>query len=203
MEKENLSRKSLLIVDDEEILRGSIRTNIRSYFDVNILEASSAQEAMRILDTTTVHAILTDIKLPGTDGIEFFSQIRLKGVKAPVIFITGTTERENVIKALRLGALDFIEKPFPKKILIDAVTKALKTHESHFLTCLQKLDLNSTRIRILECVLTGMSNKEIASRMHLSEQGIKYHVGHLLKKFIAKNRAELKAKVLDIITPRS
>jgi DNA-binding NarL/FixJ family response regulator len=193
-------KKHILVVDDCEVIRQLIREALINLKQVDIIESNNGISALEILEEQNIKIILTDIEMPGMSGIEFVSEVRKKGLNTPVIFISGEANMELAIQALKLGAFDFIEKPFRGDDILTTVTKALKTQDSVLLTKLEGLNLNSTQIKILEMLMKGLSNKEIAGVVKLSEQGVKYHVGNLFKRFDTNNRGELRDKIWVIVT---
>ncbi len=193
-------KMSILVVDDDATTRKLIRTILCDIKTEEIIESDSALDALEIIGKCKLKTIITDIKMPGMDGLEFISVLREKGIGIPVIFISGFADKDLAIKALRLGALDFLEKPFQNDMLLAAVTRAIALTDSDVTSRLQSLNLNSTQIKILDMLLKGLGNKEIASRVNLSEHGVKYHVRNLLRRFESSDRSELRNKIWSRIS---
>jgi DNA-binding NarL/FixJ family response regulator len=189
------STQNLLIVDDDDNFRMGLKETLAAVLNISIIEVSSAKAALEVLKTQHVSAILSDIKMPEMDGIEFVTCTRALGLLQPVIFITGHADKDSAIQALRLGAVEYIEKPFRTSELIQAVKKMFSQDEISQKEKLQSLGLSALQIDILDFILKGKSNREISSAVQLAEQTIKYHVGNLLTKFGAENRVVLRTKV--------
>ncbi len=167
--------------------------------DIEIIESDSISNALEAVDKHNIKLILTDTVLGDKDGMDFISTLRSKGLETPVIFLSSQADKNLAIKALRLKAFDFIEKPFQDEFLLKTVGQALASKDSKFLPKLENLNLNLTQIRVLEMLMKGLSNKEIADVVNLSEQGVKYHVGNLFKRFESSNRSTLRSKIWELI----
>ena len=118
-----LMKKILVIDDDPMNLR--MATFLLTKQSYEVVTAGSGDEGLKILDTTPVDLILLDIEMPGMDGIETFQYIMVEHIEIPVIFLTASTDTKNVIEALRLGAVDYITKPFVPEDLLGRVSKVI------------------------------------------------------------------------------
>jgi DNA-binding NtrC family response regulator len=115
----------LLIVDDEagiiDILTKILTPNVRE-----IAFASNGIEALEKIKTETFDAVLSDINMPKMDGLELLARVRAAQMEIPFVFLTGFGDREKTREALRLGATDFLDKPFEPETVIDVIGKALE-----------------------------------------------------------------------------
>lgn len=119
--------KKVLIVEDEELMRTILRRLLESEgFDV--LTADSGETALDILASTDVAVTITDIKMPGMDGIEFLDTIKTLDEQALVIVITAFSSVDSAVAALRKGAYDYVTKPFVNEELITTVKNAIAQH---------------------------------------------------------------------------
>ncbi len=116
---------SLLIVEDEPILR-ALLVEILENPEINILEAENGKVAFEILKTQKFDAVLSDIKMPMMEGLDLLKAIRLEKILVPFILLTGHGDREQTLQALKLGAFDFIDKPFEQDRLKEVVQSALE-----------------------------------------------------------------------------
>lgn len=116
--------KKLLIVDDEPEIREILKILLHDYAET-IYEAGNGREALEIARAHEIHTILSDIQMPVMTGLELLRELRKGGNDVPLIFLTAYGEKSNLLEALRLGALDFIEKPFEEKSVSGAVQQAL------------------------------------------------------------------------------
>src|ERR1700677_2090108 len=108
---EKRKKKFILVVDDEQG-RKLVRTALKDLGDIEILESDNARNALEITNKYKINLILTDIVLGNRDEIDFISTLRNSGRDTSVIFVSGQADKTLAIKALRLKAFDFIEKPF-------------------------------------------------------------------------------------------
>jgi len=117
-------RPRILVIDDEEIVRISCKKCLNPEgYDVNVAE--NGLEGLRLAEANHYDLILTDLKMPDMDGMEFLSKVKEMQPEAKVIMITGYSTVEHAVKAIRLGAYNYIEKPFTPDTLITAVKEAL------------------------------------------------------------------------------
>lgn len=116
----------ILVIDDEEIVRISCKKCLTPEgYDVDV--AANGVEGMRLTLSNKYDLILTDLKMPDMDGMEFLEKMKETQPDAKVIMITGYSTVENAVKAIKLGAYNYIEKPFTPDTLITAVKEALET----------------------------------------------------------------------------
>jgi DNA-binding NtrC family response regulator len=118
-------RPRILVIDDEEIVRISCKKCLTPEgYDVDM--ASNGIEGMQLAQAAKYDLVLTDLKMPEMDGMEFIEKAKEIQPDTKVIMITGYGTVEHAVKALRLGAYNFIEKPFTPDALINAVREALE-----------------------------------------------------------------------------
>lgn len=134
-------KKTLLLVDDEPDARLLASDILGDSYDVTTAE--SAAQALQILSTKPLDVVLTDIKMPGEDGISLLRKVRAMYPETPVILLTGHGDKQTAIDALKEGAFDFLEKPFEDDELLSAVSRAFSVVEL-------KQKLRSSQARVLE-----------------------------------------------------
>ncbi len=115
---------TILIVDDERSIRNTLK-EVLEYEKYNVQMAENAKEAMAILNEKTPDVVLCDIKMPGTDGIEFLRETMKESPELPFIMITGHGDVQIAVEAIKAGAFDFIEKPLDLNRLLVSVRNAL------------------------------------------------------------------------------
>ncbi len=120
---------NLLIAEDEDVLREIIIDALYP-LKCQIFQAENGEVALNILkskaEVDPISAVLTDINMPKMTGFQFMEKALEEGFKIPFVFLTAYGDKDNVVKALRLGAFDFLEKPFDQKILNNVLDRALK-----------------------------------------------------------------------------
>ena len=121
-----MNRPRILVIDDEEIVRISCQKCLTPEgYEVDV--ASNGIEGMQKVQTTKYDLVLTDLKMPEMDGMEVIMKAKESQPGTRVIMMTGYSTVEHAVKAMRLGAYNFIEKPFTPDTLITAVKEALET----------------------------------------------------------------------------
>ncbi len=116
--------KTLLIVDDEADIREVIKDTLMG-LDLHIDEAENGLEAKKLLEKRRYDAIISDVNMPKMNGIEFLKYIRSENIPTPFVILTAYGDKELVIQALKLGAFDFIDKPWDLENMVQTVLKAL------------------------------------------------------------------------------
>ena len=121
--------KTVLVVDDDKMnLR---RTTLVLEKQYNVLLAESGRKALDMLKSEKVDLILLDIAMPGMNGIETFERIKESGLEIPVIFLTASGHEDNVMTAIRMGAVNYLKKPYMPKNLLERVEKELEIGRAH------------------------------------------------------------------------
>jgi len=110
-------RAKILVVDDERNIRASLKLILEGE-SFQVREAGSGEDALALLARETPEAVFLDVKLPGIDGIEVLSRVRGQSPDLPVIMISGHATVERAVEATRLGAFDFVEKPFSRDRIV-------------------------------------------------------------------------------------
>jgi DNA-binding NtrC family response regulator len=119
-----MSKGKILVVDDEDIVRTSCsRTLSPEGYEVRL--AKNGVEGLKMANEDRFDLVLTDLKMPDMDGIEVLRIIKEKWPETAVIIVTGYQTVDTAVKAIKLGAYDYIEKPFTPDALISAVAEAL------------------------------------------------------------------------------
>jgi len=119
----------ILVADDEPIIRDVIVRKITSAADFKVIEAEDGLDALDKLKANKVDLLITDIKMPRLSGIELLTEIRKSGLDTPVIIITGYGTLNDAIEALRLGAMNFIKKPFHTNELLGIIDRVFTIYE--------------------------------------------------------------------------
>jgi two-component system response regulator FlrC len=127
--------KVLMVVEDDKEVRDSILDAL-SFLPIKIIPVRDGVEALEAMQKNQITAIISDINMPRMNGLELLQQIRLKTYETPFVILTGHADKNMAVKALRMGALDFVEKPFKADTLCAVAERALLIGEKIF-------DLNS------------------------------------------------------------
>jgi DNA-binding NarL/FixJ family response regulator len=200
----------ILVADDQALVRDGLRLILDSQEDIEVVgEASDGEEAVRAATSLAPDVVLMDIRMPGVDGLEATRRITA-GTGCRVLVLTTFDLDEYVVEALRAGASGFLLKSSPRQHLLHAVRTVseggalldpgltVRLVEQHVLgrtvadtAAEQQLARLTGREReILELLARGLSNTEIATRLHLGETTVKSHVAHTLAKIGARDRIQ-------------
>jgi len=124
-EGESMSKGKILVIDDEDIVRLSCsRSLVPEGYELKM--AKNGNEGLKMLEEEAFDLVLADLKMPHMDGIEVLGAIKEKWPKTDVVIITGYQTVETAVKAIKLGAFDYIEKPFTPDSLIAAVANVFR-----------------------------------------------------------------------------
>jgi len=199
---------SVLIVDDHPIVRQGLRTLLELQDDIVVAgEAVNGRVAVELTMSLKPDVVLMDLVMPELDGISATRQINALQQGARVIALTSFVEDEKVIPAIQAGAVSFLLKDVSPNDLMEAIRAAYKGEARLHPTVTQKLmqqvasqpaaaqavvpDLTARELEVLRLVAEGMSNREIADRLVISEKTVKTHISSLLSKLGLQDRTRL------------
>ncbi|WP_280263856.1 response regulator transcription factor [Nocardia wallacei] len=202
----------VLIADDEALVRAGFRVLVDSAPDLTVLgEAGNGGEAVRLTRTLRPDVVLMDIRMPIMDGLEAMRHIAAEGPGGPQVLIVTTFDQdEHVFRALRSGASGFILKDSPPEQLLHAI-RVVAAGDALLTPALTRrlisafsrqpaapearpnalAALTDREHEVLRQVAAGRSNAEIAEALHVGVATVKTHIGHLLTKLSARDRAQL------------
>jgi len=123
-QEKNLDKHNLLVVDDEAVIREGMRRILASQ-GYHVETSASGRTAIEIIQEQDFDVVITDLKMPGMDGIEVLKTIRILQPEVPVIIITGYSTVDTAVEAMKNGAFDYIAKPFTSDLIIEKVQKAI------------------------------------------------------------------------------
>jgi FixJ family two-component response regulator len=188
---------TVYIIDDDASVRASIQGLLKSA-GLHSIGFETAEQFWREQSTDGPSCLILDVSLPGISGLDFQEQLRSAGRPIPIIFITGHGDIPMSVKAIKSGALEFLTKPFGDQDLLNAVEQALagdsiSRREHAEITALEKRydDLTHREKEVMEFVVSGMLNKQIAAELGISEITIKVHRARVMHKMKAGSLAEL------------
>ena len=187
----------VIIVDDDAGVRSSL---VRLFGSVG-LETKQHASALEFMESSMPDAprcLVLDVRMPGLSGLELQGRLVAKSIAVPIIFMTGHGDVPMSVDAMKLGAVDFLIKPFRDQDMLDAVASAIETdRESRTSLKMeravrQRFELLSPReAEIMKHVTAGLMNKQIAGLLDLSEITVKIHRGKAMRKMEAKSLPDL------------
>ncbi|WP_417584905.1 response regulator FixJ [Pelagibacterium sp.] len=185
------------IVDDEEPVRQSLSFMLAAS-GWRSRKYASAGEFLDAVDNLDDACLITDLRMPGMSGIELLHHLRAEGHALPVVVVTGHGDVLAAVDAMKAGASDFIEKPFSEATILATLARvcAAAQEENHVRSLRQaaraKLDSLSARERqVLDGVVDGLANKEIARDLGLSPRTVEVYRATIMTKMHAHSLAEL------------
>jgi two-component system response regulator FixJ len=189
---------SVMIVDDDASIRDSLSLLLNSA-GYAVKTFSSAREFLESENDVQGPACLVlDVKMPGLSGLDLQKELISQNFPIPIVFITGHGDVPMGVQTMKLGAVDFLSKPFDDNQLIEAVEEAIlknsKTRSAlnEQQQIMQRLDSLTTREHeILTYMITGLLNKQIASELNISERTVKAHRKQVFDKMSVHSIAEL------------
>jgi FixJ family two-component response regulator len=185
------------VVDDDEGVRTALARLVRSVgLKAETFSSAKAFLEQKLPDRTA--CLVLDVRLPGSSGLDLQTALGQAQQTLPIIFITGYGNVPVSVRAMKGGALDFLEKPFNDEELLDAIRRALarsdeaRAENAERVVVQRRLDSLTAREReVLGLVITGMLNKQIAAELGAAEKTIKVHRGRVMKKMAADSVADL------------
>jgi two-component system response regulator FixJ len=185
------------IVDDEEPVRKSLAFLLTmSGFTVRVHE--SATRFLDVAPTLAKACLVTDLRMPDMSGVELLEKLGAAGLLIPAVVITGHGDVPMAVSAMKAGAVDFIEKPFEDRTLIDAITRAASRLEdateisADIATLRTRLNsLSEREQQVLSSVVAGSANKTIAYDLDISPRTVEVHRANIMSKMQAKSLPEL------------
>ena len=185
------------VVDDDPAVRDSLSWLLSSV-DLDVETFSSAQEFIDAYDPDQQGCVLVDVRMPGMSGLELQEELSARGTNLPVIVITGHSDVQMAVRAMKAGAFDFIEKPLNDQALLDLVQKAIEENKATIRVQSQQNEirnrfssLSPREQEVLELIVAGEPNKRIAFNLSLSEKTVEAHRAKVMDKTRAGSLAEL------------
>ncbi len=188
---------TVFVVDDDPSIRRALRRLIDSV-ELKVETYSSAEDFLNAYDLNRPGCLVLDVRMPGVSGLDLQETLASRDVYLPVIFVTGYGDVPTTVRAMKGGAVDFIEKPFNEQLLLDAVHRAieedarLRRERAERADVLRRVALLTPREReVLMRVVAGKMNKQIAADLGTSEKTVKVHRARVMSKMQADSVAEL------------
>ena len=193
-------KKHIFIVDDELEVLGSIEQTLESagYEVSSFLRAAKCLEQLR---QEECDLLITDVRMPGMDGIKLLTEAKRIMPYLPVLIITGYADIPMAVKAVKAGAIDFIEKPLNRKDLLLRVASALRQCDS--LDPILGEAFTEVEARVLKLILSGKSNKEIAYILNRSTRTVEVHRSDIMRKLGVNNIVDLVKKAANLNIPET
>jgi two-component system, NarL family, response regulator DegU len=204
--------RRVLLVDDHPVFRTGLRRVLEATGRYEVVgEAGNAHEAIRVAEETRPGLILLDVQLPGITGLRITRILRRKQTRARIVVLSVHVDDDRLIEAVRSGAVAFLQKDIGAEVLIAALARVCAGENLLRAEMLARpelarrlraelrlpgdaggdegpMPLSTRELAVLDCVAQGLSNKEIADELFVSEQTVKNHMTSVLRKLNATDR---------------
>jgi two-component system response regulator FixJ len=188
---------TVYIVDDDPDMRDSLGWLLKTV-GLSVETFASADEFLRDLSPRGPGCLVFDVRMPGTSGLDLYEELVGRGEALPVIFITAFADVPMAIRAMKSGAVEFIEKPFNRQTLLEKVQRAIKDDVERRRLLADReairarfLRLTDKEREVLEMIKEGQPNKAIATRLDISPRAVEMRRASLMKKVGARSLVEL------------
>ena len=197
MASDGVSDGIVYVIDDDESARHSLEflldvagIRVRSYASADAFLASSPPLGGAV--------VVTDVRMPGTSGIELAEALKQRGAGVPVIVITGHADVPLAIQAMKAGVTDFIEKPFDDEVMLRAIRSAIAAHAGDDGTAAERREvieriakLSGREREVMEGLVAGQANKAIAFDLEISARTVEVYRANVMTKMQARTLSDL------------
>jgi len=188
---------TVFVVDDDPAVRQSLRWLIESV-GLTVKAYGTANEFLEQYSHDGHGCLVLDVRMPGLSGLDLQEKLAARNIEIPIIVVTGHADVPMAIRAIKAGALDFIEKPFNDQVLLERIGQALaadarirKTQNERAEIAARLESLTSREREVMEMVVSGKANKVIAGQLGVSQKTVEVHRANVMKKMQVESLAGL------------
>ncbi len=192
-----MEQSLVYIVDDDPDMRDSLRWLMKTV-GIRAQTFASAAEFLRDFTPNGPGCVILDVRMPGTSGLDLFEELIARGEGMPVIFITAHADVPMAVRALKSGAVEFVEKPFNRQTLLDKVQRAIKDDSERRSRMAARANLSrrfqqltDKEREVLELIKEGRPNKDIASQLQITPRAVELRRSSLMRKLGVRSLIEL------------
>ena len=187
------------VVDDDEAVRDSLSVLLETRH-YTIATFASARDFLAVAPTLRPGVLVADIRMPEMDGLELQQRLIDRSLRYPLIVITGHGDVPLAVRAMKAGAVDFIEKPFAPEVMLDSIGTAFDRLTRHEATAedpaaatagARVAELSPREREVLQGLLSGLPNKSIATELGISPRTVEIHRARVMDKMGARSLSEL------------
>lgn len=185
------------VVDDDASVRDALRFLVESV-DLRVEACASAQAFLEAYDGSAPGCLVLDVRLRGMSGLDLQAELGRRGIQIPTIIVTGHGDVPMAVRAMKMGAIDFVEKPFNEQQLLDRIQQAIDVDREHRRNGEERAHLQSLLTtlsprerEVMDLLVLGKANKEVAEHLGLSTRTVEGHRARLMEKLGCESLAEL------------
>jgi FixJ family two-component response regulator len=187
----------VFVIDDDPSFRRSTKFLMETA-GFNVSSFASGEEFLQSRRPNVPACLVLDVRLPHLSGLDLQQELSKAGIQIPIIFITGHGDIPMTVQAMKAGAVEFLTKPFREQELLDTIRRAIDSDRAARQERAKLEDLRGCygsltpcERKVMEGVVLGMLNKQIADELQRTEKTIKVHRSHIMQKMRARSLAEL------------
>lgn len=196
--EEKADKICLLMVDDHPVVRFGLAALLGLQPDFEVVEScADGDSALAVLQTRPVDIVLVDLRMPGLSGIETIRKIRETSPQTRPIILSSFEYDEEIYEAVNAGAFGYLHKDAPAEEILSAIRQVHAGHQAFPKRIAERLSnrqmtagLSSREREILELVAKGLTNKEVANALHISQFTVRNHLNHIAAKLEVSDRTE-------------
>jgi FixJ family two-component response regulator len=192
-----MSDATVFVVDDDRAVRDGLQQLLQAV-GLRVQTYGSARDFLTAYKPETPGCLVLDIRMPGMGGLDLQAQLVQEGMQLPIIFLTGHGDVPAAVRALKAGAMDFLQKPVNSQSLLDLVQQAIRRDAEARATSAEQAEitrrletLTAREREVLDMMVAGKANKVIAFELAISERTVEFHRGKIMKKMRARSLAKL------------
>ena len=196
-------RQVVFVVDDDKSVRNSLRWLLESV-DLAVETYAAAETFLDAYDPSRSGCLVLDIRMPGMSGLDLHEKLQAGVLALPVIIITGHADVPMAVRAMKAGAFDFMEKPFNDQVLLERIQDALardretrRAEARRSEVAARMAELTPREREVMDGVVAGRSNKELAGEMGLSVKTVEAHRANVMEKMRAESLSNLVTMVVE------
>lgn len=200
---------TVFIVDDDLAMRDALTWLIQSV-NLRVQAFASAEAFLESYDPALSGCLVLDVRMPGMSGLKLQEELAARGSCLSVIMLTGYAEVPTAVRALKQGAIDFLNKPFSDALLLDRITEAIEidrqrrqAEQQRTDVCARHETLTPREREVMQLVIEGKANKVIAADLDLSPRTVEVHRASVMRKMGAESVADLVRTALVMQKPPS